>query len=81
VVIDDPNRVARYERAEALRRKIEEVKKRFPAHSISPVLMHQLDELDEAFQTETSLSDPTQPSDPPQLLDRDHNPQQNGQES
>ena len=35
---------------EELRRRIEELKKRFPAHSISPALMAELDELEEQLE-------------------------------
>ncbi len=35
------------DRIEDLKRQIEELKKRFPAHSIPPALMAELDELEE----------------------------------
>lgn len=43
---DKQNRIAELER------KIEELKKRFPAHSIPPALMAELDELEEELEKE-----------------------------
>lgn len=37
-------------RIKELERQIEELKKRFPAHSIPPALMAELDELEEALE-------------------------------
>ncbi|MBN2043882.1 MAG: hypothetical protein JW757_02580 [Anaerolineales bacterium] len=39
-------------RIKELERKIEELKKRFPAHSIPPSLMAELDELEEQLEAE-----------------------------
>lgn len=40
------------ERIAELERKIEELKNRLPAHSISPAMMAELDELEEALERE-----------------------------
>ncbi len=37
------------DKEEELKRKIEEVKKRFPYHSVQPYLIHELEELEEAL--------------------------------
>ena len=40
------------DRIEKLKRQIEDLKKRFPAHSIPPALMAELDELEEQLEEE-----------------------------
>ncbi len=35
-----------------LEEKIAELKKRWPAHSVSPVMLHELDDLEEALEAE-----------------------------
>jgi hypothetical protein len=40
------------ERIEELERQIAELKSRWPAHSVSPTMLQQLDELEEALESE-----------------------------
>lgn len=38
------------ERVSELQRRLEDLKRRFPAHSLTPALMQQLDELEDALE-------------------------------
>ena len=48
------------DRAEEIKKQIAEIKKRWPAHSIPPAMMAQLDELDEALTEALSQRDAKQ---------------------
>ena len=44
------------ERVEELKRRIADLKKRFPAHSIPPAMMNELDDLEEQLEQELKKS-------------------------
>jgi hypothetical protein len=52
------------EEVERLRRQIAEVKSRWPAHSVPPALMQQLDELEEALEKALSAGDGSADEEP-----------------
>lgn len=60
---------ANRESVEELREKIEALKRRWPAHSVSPALMQELDDLEEALaralEEAGESSEPADPSESP----------------
>ncbi|RCK72695.1 MAG: hypothetical protein ANABAC_1229 [Anaerolineae bacterium] len=51
-------------RIEMLRQQLADLKKRLPAHSISPALMQQMDELEEALQNALARQEQADPKPP-----------------
>lgn len=51
-------------RIEMLRQQLADLKKRLPAHSISPALMQQMDELEEALQEALARQEQADPKPP-----------------
>lgn len=52
VLTPDKPHSAQPDRIVELQRQLEDLQRRFPAHSLSPLLMQQLDELEEAIREE-----------------------------